>query len=216
MELEIFKPIPGYEKEYEISKEGTLRSLRFRSKKILQPNSKYKYYLLYKNQKSITMTSKSLIAATFDGKKLKINTRGRLPFMEIDEELIPILDKVCSIYHINNKEIQSLSNIESIRESRQLIQYIGAKHTKLDYFKIAQMIGGKNRTSVYHSIKKINNLLSTDKKFKEMYRNIIIDLYDIDLFEPALKLKDAYNLVEECFGINGLARFREQYKTIIV
>lgn len=64
--MEIFRPVKGYEKEYEISNIGNVRSIR--SGKILKPNtdkSGYKYFVFSVNSNRHTMKAHRLVADAF-------------------------------------------------------------------------------------------------------------------------------------------------------
>ena len=79
---------------------------------------------------------------------------------------------VCIHTGIKSEKIHYKTRKEEIREARQLIHYFSAKYTKVALAKIGLWVGNKTHATVLHSIKKINDIIQTDKEFKQLVDNI--------------------------------------------
>ena len=49
---------------------------------------------------------------------------------------------------------------------RQLTMYLANRHTEDSHVQIGKAIGGRNHSTVIHSIKQVNNLIDTEPKTK--------------------------------------------------
>jgi len=77
-----------------------------------------------------------------------------------------IKDEVCKYYEIGIDDLHEVTRKQEIVTPRQIAMYLCRRYTKLSSGKIGKEIGGKDHATVLHGIKKINNLLDTDKSFK--------------------------------------------------
>ena len=79
--------------------------------------------------------------------------QGGSDLLDVLESYIKIAHKMikaAEAYLIDPDDIQLMSSLRIIGDPRKLIHYICAKspEIKLDYTDIAQMVGGKNRTTI--------------------------------------------------------------------
>lgn len=132
-----------------------------------------------------------------EGALLKVISIGQLSHKEIDieltkfaiESILPkdgivkitpdkIMDKVSTFYSVTKEELIGKSRVKSLVLPRQVAMYLCTKLTDMN----AGMIGktfGKDRTTVLHSVEKIENDLKTDKIMKTNIDYIIKDLQSL-------------------------------------
>lgn len=115
--------------------------------------------------------------------------------------------KVCQSYHITNEEFRSASRREERKEARQIICYLARKHTKLSSKMIGKIIGNRDHATVLHAVKRIKNLIETDKKiakYIEELEQTKMREEQIEHDENALTIKDCKDLPR--WQINKLQR----------
>lgn len=132
-----------------------------------------------------------------EGALLKVISIGQLSHKEIDieltkfaiESILPkdgivkitpdkIMDKVSTFYNVTKEELLGKSRVISLVLPRQVAMYLCKKLTDMN----AGMIGktfGKDRTTVLHSVEKIEKDLTTDKILKTNIDYIIKDLQSL-------------------------------------
>lgn len=132
-----------------------------------------------------------------EGALLKVISIGQLSHKEIDieltkfaiESILPkdgivkitpdkIMDKVSTFYSVTKEELIGKSRVKSLVLPRQVAMYLCTKLTDMN----AGMIGktfGKDRTTVLHSVEKIETDLNTDKIMKTNIDYIIKDLQSL-------------------------------------
>lgn len=132
-----------------------------------------------------------------EGALLKVISIGQLSHKEIDieltkfaiESILPkdgivkitpdkIMDKVSTFYNVTKEELIGKSRVKSLVVPRQVAMYLCTKLTDMN----AGMIGktfSKDRTTVLHSVEKIEGDLNTDKIMKTNIDYIIKDLQSL-------------------------------------
>lgn len=83
-----------------------------------------------------------------------------------------IIKEVCREYNITPEKICSKTHKREVVLPRQICFYLAKKYTKKSLSSIGQAIGNKDHATVLHACKTVNDIIDTDKEF----RNIIIDL----------------------------------------
>ena len=73
---------------------------------------------------------------------------------------------VCEYFKVNEDVLCSSSRKQEIVYMRQLTIYLANRHTEDSHVQIGKMIGGRNHSTVIHSIKQVNNLIDTEPKTK--------------------------------------------------
>lgn len=84
-----------------------------------------------------------------------------------------ILKRVGECVGLDPVDILKKSRRREIVEPRQVAQKIAHKHINLSLARIGWIIGRKDHATVLNSSKKIDNLIETDKIFREQYKEII-------------------------------------------
>ncbi len=79
---------------------------------------------------------------------------------------------VCDYYKIPVELIQSKTRKREIVQARQVSMYFSKNLTKASLANIGSRIGGKDHATVLHACKTVNNMIDTDKNF----RNQIIEI----------------------------------------
>ena len=73
---------------------------------------------------------------------------------------------VCDYFNLNSDAITSKTRKREIVQARQIAMYFAKNMTKLSLATIGAQIGGKDHATVLHACKTVNNLIDTDRQFK--------------------------------------------------
>lgn len=88
-------------------------------------------------------------------------------------QLIDVVrNSVIEITEIPWGHIMVLTRKREVTQARQITHYFLRKYTKLSFSVIGKYAGDKNHATVMHSIKVVNNLMSTEKAYKEIIDTI--------------------------------------------
>jgi len=79
---------------------------------------------------------------------------------------------VCSYFNVPMDSIQTNTRKREIVQARQISMYFAKQLTKLSLTSIGSQIGSKDHATVLHACKTVNNLLETDKKFRNQIEDI--------------------------------------------
>lgn len=96
-------------------------------------------------------------------------------FVDITEKTLSVDDvkrKTCEFFKVKEDVIDSRSRKQPISYIRQLIIYLSSIHTEASQPQIGLNIGGRNHTTVIHSINQIKNLIETDEKTRNDIKEI--------------------------------------------
>jgi chromosomal replication initiator protein len=96
-------------------------------------------------------------------------------FIELKKEATPddIQKMVCKEFNVKVSDLKNRKKNNAIVLPRQISMYTIRKLTNLSYPEIGQLFGGKDHSTVIHSIKKIELLIQKDKKIKGIIESII-------------------------------------------
>lgn len=130
-----------------------------------------------------------------EGALLKVISIAQLRRMEIDieltkyaiESILPkdgvvkitpdkIMDKVSVFYNVTKEELISKSRVRSLVVPRQIAMYLCSKLTDMNSGMIGKTFGNKDRSTVLHSVDKIERDLVVDSTLKTNIDYIIKDL----------------------------------------
>ena len=130
-----------------------------------------------------------------EGVLLKVNSLAQLSHKKVDieltkytiESILPkdgivkitpdkIMDKVSTFYTITKNELIGKSRVQSLVVPRQVAMYLCSKLTDMNAGMIGKTFGNKDRTTVLHSVEKIEKSLKTDNVLKTNIDYIIKDL----------------------------------------
>jgi len=120
----------------------------------------------------------SLLAqATLNKKEITLdlvkNMVDRLVKHTKKEISINYIQKVVSGYfNMSSDMLQSKTRKREIVQARQIAMYFSKTLTKSSLASIGAQIGGKDHATVLHACKTINNLMDTDKRFKNQISDI--------------------------------------------
>ena len=79
-----------------------------------------------------------------------------------------IISEVCRFYSIDESTLRSTLKNKGTAEARQVAMYICRRKLGLSYPELGRAFGGKDHSTVIHSIKKINKLLVSDKRVQTL------------------------------------------------
>ena len=87
-----------------------------------------------------------------------------------------IMEKVSTIYKVTKEELIGKSRVKSLVVPRQIAMYLCSKLTDMNSGMIGTTFGNKDRSSVIHNIKKIEEDILTDENLNTTINYIIKDL----------------------------------------
>ena len=87
-----------------------------------------------------------------------------------------IMDKVSTFYDVTKEELIGKSRVKTLVVPRQVAMYLCSKLTDMNAGMIGKTFGNKDRTTVIHSVQKIEGDLETDPVLKTNIDYIIKDL----------------------------------------
>ena len=79
---------------------------------------------------------------------------------------------VCDYFNIEINQLQTKTRKREIVQARQIAMYFSKSLTKSSLANIGTQIGGKDHATVLHACKTVNNLMETDKQFKQYVDDI--------------------------------------------
>lgn len=79
---------------------------------------------------------------------------------------------VCDYFNITPDQLHSKTRKREIVQARQIAMFFSKSLTKSSLASIGSQIGGKDHATVLHACKTVNNLIDTDKRFKQTIDNI--------------------------------------------
>jgi len=86
---------------------------------------------------------------------------------DVDPKSITFRDifrKVCKYYKVTMLDIISARRSLKIVLARHVIAYIASEHTKLSIPQIASLLGGRDRSTIVHSILRVKDLSAEEDK----------------------------------------------------
>ncbi len=83
-----------------------------------------------------------------------------------------IKKEVADIYAISTRDIVSKKRTKNITRPRQIAMYFSKKYTQNSLLDIGVQFGGKDHTTVMHSVKRIEELLDSDAQFAEELKKL--------------------------------------------
>ncbi|KIS03416.1 chromosomal replication initiator protein DnaA [Paucilactobacillus wasatchensis] len=90
---------------------------------------------------------------------------------------IPLIqEKVAGYYHISQTDLKGKKRVKQIVMPRQIAMYLARELTDNSLPKIGTEFGGKDHTTVLHSIDKIEELLQSDHNLQEDVQNLKMEL----------------------------------------
>lgn len=79
---------------------------------------------------------------------------------------------VCEYFGLPSEVLQTKTRKREIVQARQIAMYFSKTLTKSSLSTIGSVIGGKDHATVLHACKTVNNLIETDKRFKNQVEDI--------------------------------------------
>ena len=98
--------------------------------------------------------------------------RDLLVFRESRVNIDNIQRTVAEYYKIRVADLLSKKRSRNIARPRQLAMYFSKEYTNTSLPQIGDRFGGRDHTTVLHACRKIEELLQTDAKIQEDYRNL--------------------------------------------
>ncbi|WP_137596767.1 chromosomal replication initiator protein DnaA [Paucilactobacillus kaifaensis] len=90
---------------------------------------------------------------------------------------IPLIqEKVAGYYHISQTDLKGKKRVKQIVVPRQIAMYLSRELTDNSLPKIGAEFGGKDHTTVLHSIDKIEEMLQSDHNLQEDVQNLKMEL----------------------------------------
>ncbi len=86
---------------------------------------------------------------------------------------------VVDYFGLQPEDLESKSRKRAIVQARQIAMYLSKKFTKASLEQIGKKIGKKDHATVIYSLKVVNDLMDTDKKFRKIVSEIEEALYNV-------------------------------------
>jgi chromosomal replication initiator protein len=166
--------IPDYETRVAILKQKTYKD------GILLPEEVVEYIATHitDNVRELEGALISLLAqSTLNKKEITLNLAREMIDKLIKntkrEVSIDYIQKVvCNYFDVPVDSLQSKTRKREIVQARQVAMYFSKNLTKSSLATIGSQIGGKDHATVLHACKTVNNLVETDKQFKNQIEEI--------------------------------------------
>jgi len=133
-------------------------------------------YINSLEEKSLSLYEKSLIKKGYQYSENMHRIREKIRlFKYVSRRKINtdvILKKVSNEFCIPISSIHLRTRKREIVEPRQIAHYLARKYTMLSCEDIGEKIGGVDHATVLHSCKTVNNLIDTDKHFRNKINKI--------------------------------------------
>jgi chromosomal replication initiator protein len=75
---------------------------------------------------------------------------------------------VCDFFEIEENHLVLKTRKREIVQARQICHHFARKYTKRSFSEIGRSIGNKDHATVMHSLKVVNDLMDTDREYREM------------------------------------------------
>ena len=166
--------IPDYETRVAILKQKTYKD------GIVLPDEVVEYIATHitDNVRELEGALISLLAqSTLNKKEITLNLAKEMIDKLIKntkrEVSIDYIQKVvCNYFDVPVDSLQSKTRKREIVQARQVAMYFSKNLTKSSLATIGSQIGGKDHATVLHACKTVNNLVETDKQFKNQIEEI--------------------------------------------
>lgn len=85
-----------------------------------------------------------------------------------------LIQFVCDYFNVNRLYVQGKSRKREFVIPRQISMHLIKRiFPEITLEKIGAMFGSRNHATILYSIKTVNDLIDTDRKFKKQYNNIV-------------------------------------------
>ncbi len=118
-----------------------------------------------------------LASAGFSGRPPDVDLarealKDRLAYQERRTSIDNIQQTVAEYYKLRVSDLLSKKRARDIARPRQMAMFLAKELTSLSLPQIGDRFGGRDHTTVLHACRRITELLQTDAKIKEDYRNL--------------------------------------------
>ncbi len=105
--------------------------------------------------------------------QLAVKVVGKVVNMQ-PHELTPerIREVVCNYFAVSQDSVASKSRVREVANARHIAMYLSKQMTKKSLSEIGRTIGGRDHATVLHSCAVVNDLMETDKSFKNHVEEI--------------------------------------------
>ena len=117
-----------------------------------------------------------------EGRELDEESVSRAIQDMLEKESVPsptvIIHHICKYYNIDEETLRGKNQSHEVANARQIAMYLIRDMVKIPLTEIGKEFGGKDHTTVLHSLKKVQGLLRTDPAFKETINEIVSNIND--------------------------------------
>ena len=123
---------------------------------------------------------------------------------KMGKKFISVIAKaVADKYEISTKIIDKVCRERDVVLPRQIVHKLAHEFTSCTLFVIGSEVGGKCHATVLNSCKAINNLIDTEKNFKEIYNSLYYELnakaLEMSCTQKVCVHCGSYNLITKIF-----------------
>ena len=121
----------------------------------------------------VSLLAHSMLANAAIDIKLAEKVVGKLVAVKpVSLSVEKIRDLVCSHFNLEIESILTPSRKREVVQARQIAMYLSKQYTKNSLSSIGQTIGKRDHATVLHACKQVNDLITTDKSFRNSVMEI--------------------------------------------
>jgi chromosomal replication initiator protein len=83
-----------------------------------------------------------------------------------------VLETVCRFYDVTPNAVKGASRKKELVIPRQIVMYLADKYTNIPAARIGKLIGGRDHSTVLHSINKVRMMIEKDKVFASQVKKV--------------------------------------------
>ncbi len=115
-----------------------------------------------------------------EGRQLDDESVSRAIQDMLEKDSVPspsvIISHICRYYNIDEETLRGKNQSHGVANARQIAMYLIRDMVKIPLTEIGKEFGGKDHTTVLHSLKKVQQQLRTDPAFKETINEIVANI----------------------------------------
>jgi chromosomal replication initiator protein len=115
-----------------------------------------------------------------EGRQLDEESVSRAIQDMLEKDSVPspavIIQHICKYYNIDEETLRGKNQSHGVANARQIAMYLIRDMVKIPLTEIGREFGGKDHTTVLHSLKKVQQQLRTDPAFKETINEIVANI----------------------------------------
>ncbi len=83
-----------------------------------------------------------------------------------------VIETVCRFFDVTPNAVKGMSRKKEVVVPRQVVMYLANKYTNLPAARIGKLVGGRDHSTVLHSINKVSEMIEKDKSFAALIAKV--------------------------------------------